>query len=260
MGFTVTKAYENKVSDLISVSRVASYIQADGGSLAGVINSPLEASTITWSGTDATYGCGSSVKGSMNPGTYYNVRTVAGASGAGTGAGAVLMVVVGGDGEIHEVQVTSGGNGLYKSGDTVRFADKRLHASMALGGNTECIFQVGDMKTTKSMSSPLKSVASGIIADTTLSSTTLCITITEGSNDGCGAGNLGAKYQNVPVDASNTGEDTVKGIRFAVECTATTNPTIEKLTVLNGGLGGIDAGTTTRDDAIAAEPIALSGT
>merc|ERR1711907_364940 len=261
MGFTVTKAYENKVSDLISVSRVASYIQADGGSLAGVINSPLEASTITWSGTDATYGCGSSVKGSMNPGTYYNVRTVAGASGAGAGAGAVLMVVVGGDGEIHEVQVTSGGNGLYKSGDTVRFADKRLHASMALGGNTECIFQVGDMKTTKSMSSPLKSAASGIIADTTIASSDLCITVTEaGSNDGCGSGNLGAKYQNVPVDASGADEDTVKGIRFAVECTATTNPTIEKLTVLNGGLGGIDAATGTRGDKIDAEPIALSGT
>merc|ERR1711907_510339 len=69
--FTVTKAYENKVSDLISVSRVASYVTgtaanagsaASGGSLAGVIHSPLAASTIEWKDSHGTYGCGSAVK------------------------------------------------------------------------------------------------------------------------------------------------------------------------------------------------------
>merc|ERR1711907_415042 len=50
--FTVTKAYENNVSDLISVSRIASYNSVDGGSLAGVINSPKGDSTLTWALAD----------------------------------------------------------------------------------------------------------------------------------------------------------------------------------------------------------------
>jgi len=60
----------------------------------------------------------------------------------------------------------------------------------------------------------------------------------------------------VPVGTGGTGgQNTVKGIRFAVEC-ATANPKVEKLTVLHGGLGGLDATAT----AITDEPIALSGT
>merc|ERR1711998_623301 len=102
------KAYENKVSDLISVSRIASYVTPDatpigGGSLAGVINTPASDGSNTW----ASAGCGGSVT-NMIPGTYHNVETRASAASAGSevelGAGAVLMVVVNGAGEIAEVQ------------------------------------------------------------------------------------------------------------------------------------------------------------
>ena len=91
--FTVTKAYENKVSDLLSVSRVKSY-DAGGGGLAGVIDASLHA-------------CGTDVNSGMNPGTYYNVRgtnedPADGANAASSGA--LLMVVVGGDGLIKEIQ------------------------------------------------------------------------------------------------------------------------------------------------------------
>merc|ERR1711871_1744635 len=290
--FTVTKAYENKVSDLISVSRVASYVTgtatnagsaASGGSLAGVIHSPLADSSIEWKDSHATYGCGSSVNGKMTPGTYYNVRTKAGltavdgtaAGTAGTGTGAVLIVVVSGDGDIKEVQVTSGGNGFYKAGDVVRFADTRLHADMAFitsgSGTTECSFQVGDMTSTKSMSSPLKSVASGIISDTTLvpgtvptgNTYTQCITITDTDSDGCdadGAALYGARFQNVPVDANIASENSVKGIRMAVECVSAGDPSttaVEKVTTTFGGLGGLDAGDSSRSASTSAEAIAV---
>merc|ERR1712164_183577 len=66
--FTVTKAYENKVSDLLSVSRISAYEATSdgtvhaGGGLAGVI-----------ANTDWQTGCGQHVRSTMTPGTYYNV-------------------------------------------------------------------------------------------------------------------------------------------------------------------------------------------
>jgi hypothetical protein len=115
--FTVTKAYENKVSDLLSVSRITAYEATTdgtvlaGGGLAGVIPN-----------TDWQTGCGTRVRSSMTPGTYYNVIArldttwSADADATAAGAGARLMVVVGGDGKIKEVQITAGGTSKYVAG------------------------------------------------------------------------------------------------------------------------------------------------
>merc|ERR1711871_1054247 len=132
--FTVTKAYENKVSDLLSVSRIASMDAT--GSLAGVI--ATVDGTNAW---DNAAGCGIDVLNKMNPGTYYNVRArVNVASGtkaaSAASAGAMLMVVVNGNGEIAEVQVTSGGLGEYAKTKRIEFADTRLHAAMDIGKGT----------------------------------------------------------------------------------------------------------------------------
>merc|ERR1712100_360627 len=91
--FTVTKAYENKVSDLLSVSRVGAK-DSNGGGLAGVIPSPDGTN-----GWDNSAGCGATINGNMNPGTYYNVPLIAASAGTTAGAGALAMVIVGGDGK-----------------------------------------------------------------------------------------------------------------------------------------------------------------
>jgi len=234
--FTVTKAYENKVSDLISVSRIASYVKPSGttpniiggGSLAGVINTPASDGSNAW----ASAGCGGSVT-NMIPGTYHNVETRASAT-TGTeetlGAGAVLMVVVNGAGEIAEVQVTSGGTGNYGVGQTVKFADTRISAAMAFGSSlTECEFVVGDMTSSKTMSSPLKSVASGV------STSDACVSITAGAGV-CTDAN--AKFYNMPTDnaADPSSEESIRGMRLAVECVGSAGADLDTVTVTFGGL------------------------
>jgi len=203
-------------------------------------------------------GCGDQVRGQMNPGTYYNVRVkTAGAFGTTTsfngGAGAELMVVVDGAGSIAEVQVTSGGNGLYKAGNLLRFADTRLKSDMAFSaaGDHQCIFEVGDMSTSDTMSSPLKSVASGI------SSSDSCVTMVDtGTTDACGTGNADTKFHNVPTSNDQLDGTTdanaknhVRGMRVSLECG--TGGSLSKVTVTFGGLVGLHAlsGTANDDNA-----------
>merc|ERR1711871_233754 len=186
----------------------------------------------------------------MTPGIYHNVRTkLAGLkanSDVGAGTGAILMVVVGGDKHIKEVQVTSGGAGNYLPGHKYAFADKRLHASMDIGtAAATCVFEVPDMKTSAKTSSPMKSVASGT------SSADNCLSLNTATNT-CNSVQ-GAKFHNVPQDntaiAGGSTEDDVRGMRTSVECTASA---VTKVTVTYGGISGLGTATGTRDDGITA--------
>jgi hypothetical protein len=127
----------------------------------------------------------------MNPGTYYNVllQQLAVGDPNAAGAGALAMVVVGGDGHIKEVQITSGGLSKYVVGKNTYIADTRLKSNMAIGAAaTRCIITLGDMTSPLTSSMLLKSVASGIdssMACLALTTGHTCAVETDGTNDKC---------------------------------------------------------------------------
>merc|ERR1711871_752254 len=141
-----------------------------------------------WSDDSA---CGSLVR-TLNPGTYYNVKARL-ASGTGTAAGALLMVVVGRDNKIKEVQVTAGGTGTYAEDDVYFFADTRLNSAMDISNaNYRCQFTLEDMSEPKKTSMVFKSIASGTNSGMTcLTEDTYyaCAKVAGATNGGCATAN-----------------------------------------------------------------------
>jgi hypothetical protein len=292
--FTVTKAYENKVSDLLSVSRVGAFVAADGGGLAGVITHPSVATA--WTVATA---CGDDVRGLMTPGTYYNVRThipppaddTDGTDGtrSSLGAGAILMVVVDGDGDIAEVQITSGGQSTYKTGETIYFADKRLHASMLRGADaTRCKIVIGDMTTSAKSNMLLKSISSGIHDGMSCAALTTGNTCT--GDDACTGlatktfstcsdaavfggncvftsvcGEMGATaladsadavvFHHVPNNQDADADGEVFGVRHTIQCDKSLD--VVRVTVTAGGSTDNNDGTGTRKTKNAADTTKL---
>jgi len=54
-----------------------------------------------------------------------------------------MGVVVGGDGKVHEVQITSGGTNLYVASQDFYFSDTRMHADMDATTAKRCSITLG---------------------------------------------------------------------------------------------------------------------
>jgi len=262
--FTVTKAYENKVSDLLSVSRVGAKDNSGGG-LAGVIPSPDGTN-----GWDNNAGCGATINGNMNPGTYYNVPLIAASAGTTAGAGALAMVIVGGDGKVAEVQITSGGTSLYASTETYYIVDTRLSSAMAAGAaGTRCAITIKDaseplLTTGQLMKSTMVGARSDMACGTLVgggggcTGHADCVAMdTSDANDGaaciatnnpdggkcvytgaCGvhtSGDTATTVHNVP-NTNTAGDDLMPGMRYTIACNGEKEATL--ITVTAGGNAG----------------------